>query len=75
MKFLGSYPVAGQEAHVRRTAAGKAWRDATLGRELRSTELRGRQVRADRIVIDVRRLRDEPEYRARHRAQARARRV
>ena len=29
MKYLGSYPVAGQEAHVRRTAAGKAWRDAT----------------------------------------------
>ena len=29
MKFLGSYPVAGREASVRRTAAGKAWRDAT----------------------------------------------
>jgi prephenate dehydratase len=29
VKYLGSYPVAGQEAHVRRTAAGKAWRDAT----------------------------------------------
>jgi prephenate dehydratase len=42
VKFLGSYPVAGQEAHVRRTAAGKAWRDATKVVEgLRS------QVRAD----------------------------
>lgn len=29
VKYLGSYPVAGQEAHVHRTAAGKAWRDAT----------------------------------------------
>jgi prephenate dehydratase len=29
VKYLGSYPVAGQEAHARRTAAGKAWRDAT----------------------------------------------
>ena len=29
VKFLGSYPVAGREASVRRTAAGKAWRDAT----------------------------------------------
>ncbi|MGZ6965575.1 MAG: prephenate dehydratase, partial [Acidimicrobiia bacterium] len=29
VKFLGSYPVAGQEAHARRTAAGKAWRDAS----------------------------------------------
>jgi prephenate dehydratase len=28
VKFLGSYPVAGQAAHARRTAAGKAWRDA-----------------------------------------------
>ncbi len=28
VKFLGSYPVAGQEAHARRTAATKAWRDA-----------------------------------------------
>jgi prephenate dehydratase len=29
VKFLGSYPVAGQAAHARRTAAGKAWRDAS----------------------------------------------
>jgi prephenate dehydratase len=30
VKFLGSYPVAGEEeAHERRQAAGKAWRDAT----------------------------------------------
>jgi prephenate dehydratase len=29
VKFLGSYPVAGREASVRRSAAGKAWRDAT----------------------------------------------
>jgi prephenate dehydratase len=30
VKFLGSYPVAGEEdAEQRREAAGKAWRDAT----------------------------------------------
>jgi prephenate dehydratase len=29
VKFLGSYPVAGQDAHQRRTVAAKAWRDAT----------------------------------------------
>jgi prephenate dehydratase len=29
VKFLGSYPVAGQEAHVHRTVAKKAWRDAS----------------------------------------------
>jgi prephenate dehydratase len=40
VKYLGSYPVAGQEAHVHRTAAGKAWRDANTWLE----ELRG-QVR------------------------------
>jgi prephenate dehydratase len=28
VKFLGSYPVAGEEGHVRRRAATKAWRDA-----------------------------------------------
>jgi prephenate dehydratase len=28
VKFLGSYPVAGDEGHVRRKAATKAWRDA-----------------------------------------------
>ena len=29
VKFLGSYPVAGAEdAHARRAAAGKAWREA-----------------------------------------------
>lgn len=28
VKFLGSYPVAGQEAHARRHAATRAWRDA-----------------------------------------------
>jgi hypothetical protein len=29
VKFLGSYPVAGAEdAHARREAAGKAWREA-----------------------------------------------
>lgn len=42
VKFLGSYPVAGQEAHVKRTAAGKAWRDANRWIE----DLRS-QVRAD----------------------------
>jgi len=29
VKYLGSYPVAGQEAHSRRTAVTKAWRDAS----------------------------------------------
>jgi prephenate dehydratase len=29
VKFLGSYPVAGDDGHVRRRAATKAWRDAT----------------------------------------------
>lgn len=29
VKFLGSYPVAGEEAHHRRRAAGRAWREAT----------------------------------------------
>jgi prephenate dehydratase len=28
VKFLGSYPVAGLDARARRSAAGKAWRDA-----------------------------------------------
>lgn len=29
VKFLGSYPVAGREAHARRSVATRAWRDAT----------------------------------------------
>jgi prephenate dehydratase len=29
VKFLGSYPVAGDDGHVRRRAASRAWRDAT----------------------------------------------
>ncbi len=29
VKFLGSYPVAGEEAHHRRRAATRAWREAT----------------------------------------------
>ena len=28
VKFLGSYPVAGDDSHVRRASASKAWRDA-----------------------------------------------
>jgi prephenate dehydratase len=28
VKFLGSYPVAGDDGHVRRRAASRAWRDA-----------------------------------------------
>ena len=28
VKFLGSYPVAGDDGHVRRKAVTKAWRDA-----------------------------------------------
>jgi len=28
VKFLGSYPVAGTDGHVRRNAVTKAWRDA-----------------------------------------------
>jgi prephenate dehydratase len=36
VKYLGSYPVAGADAHVRRSAATKAWRDADRWvRELR----------------------------------------
>src|SRR6478672_4856817 len=42
VKFLGSYPVAGADAHVHRNAATKAWRDA----ERWVAELRG-QVRED----------------------------
>ena len=30
VKFLGSYPVAGDDGHVRRRAASKAWRDASV---------------------------------------------
>jgi len=29
VKFLGSYPVAGADGHVRRHAASKAWREAS----------------------------------------------
>jgi prephenate dehydratase len=29
VKFLGSYPVAGEDGHVRRHAVSKAWRDAS----------------------------------------------
>jgi len=42
VKYLGSYPVAGADAHVRRNAATKAWRDA----ERWVAELRA-QVRED----------------------------
>jgi prephenate dehydratase len=40
VKFLGSYPVAGQAAHARRTAAGKAWRDASRWVEVLRTQVR-----------------------------------
>ena len=56
VKYLGSYPVAGLAAHARRTSAGKAWRDASRWVEELRTQVR-------RHVIDVKRLREEPEYR------------
>ncbi len=40
VKYLGSYPVAGQAAHARRTAAGKAWRDASHWVEDLRTQVR-----------------------------------
>lgn len=40
VKYLGSYPVAGQAAHARRTAAGKAWRDASRWVEELRTQVR-----------------------------------
>ena len=40
VKYLGSYPVAGQAAHARRTAAGKAWRDAAKWVEELRTQVR-----------------------------------
>ena len=40
VKYLGSYPVAGQAAHARRTAAGKAWRDASRWVEELRSEVR-----------------------------------
>jgi prephenate dehydratase len=41
VKFLGSYPVAGQAAHARRTAATKAWRDAGQWIESLRAQVRG----------------------------------
>ena len=68
VKFLGSYPVAGRRRPRRAArAVTKAWRDADdVGRRAARADPR-RRTR----VIDLKRLRDEPEYRARHRAQAR----
>jgi prephenate dehydratase len=40
VKYLGSYAVAGQAAHARRTAAGKAWRDASRWVEELRTQVR-----------------------------------
>ena len=59
------------EGHVRRTRR-RPRRGATRPRG--STALRDADPRRRRAVIDLKRLRDEPEYRARHRAQAGARR-
>ena len=42
VKFLGSYPVAGEEAHHRRRAATKAWRDATRWVEELRAQVRDR---------------------------------
>ena len=73
VKFLGSYPVGGPieaGAERRRAAAARVEARGDVGR---------RAARADprrtTDVIDLKRLREEPEYRARHRAQARARRT
>ena len=62
VKFLGSYPVAGDDGHVRRRAVNKAWRDANkwLDALARADPRRPR----GRAVIDLKRLRDEPDYRA-----------
>jgi hypothetical protein len=40
VKYLGSYPVAGQAAHARRTSASKAWRDANRWVEELRTQVR-----------------------------------
>ena len=61
MKFLGSYPVAGDDGHVRRRAVNKAWRDANKWLD----GLRGQ------IRDDPRTRRDRPQASAR-RARATA---
>lgn len=40
VKFLGSYPVAGEESHARRRALGRAWRDAAAWVESLRTQVR-----------------------------------
>src|SRR5262249_13644872 len=41
VKFLGSYPVAGEDGHVRRRAATKAWRNANTWLEELRMQVRG----------------------------------
>jgi prephenate dehydratase len=41
VKFLGSYPVAGDEGHVRRKAVTRAWRDATSWLDGLRDQIRG----------------------------------
>ena len=60
VKFLGSYPVAGDDGHVRRRAVNKAWRDANkwldaLREQIRDATHRGR--RRDRPQATPRRAR------------------
>ena len=73
VKFLGSYPGRRPGRSGRRAAPGRRPRRGST-RPTWVERLRA-QIRDDDRVIDLKRLRDEPEYRARHRAQARARRV
>ena len=40
MKFLGSYPVAGDDGHVKRRAATRAWRDANSWLEALRAQVR-----------------------------------
>ena len=52
VKFLGSYPVAGDDGHVRRRAATKAWRDASRVAR-RPARAGARRRRRNRAVIDL----------------------
>ncbi len=60
VKFLGSYPVAGDDGHVRqaRRQQGVARREHVARRAARANPRR-----RGRVVIDLKRLRDEPAYR------------
>ena len=65
VKFLGSYPVAGEEGPERRRAVSEAWNAASAW--IDGSASPGAHARP---VIDLKALRDDPEYRAGDRAQA-----